>query len=362
MVKGSYKSSDNDFRSDTVTTPSESILLAGLSSSIGDSVLNEDDDTISLEKRIAKLTGKEAGLYCVSGTLSNQVAVRTHLNNPPFSVLCDYRSHIYVHEAAGLAMLSNALVIPVKPSNGDYLTLDDIIDHIIPDDGDIHAAPTKLISLENTLHGIIYPWDELVKISEFAREHNIRIHCDGARLINASIETGISLEKYGTLFDSISICLSKSIGAPVGSVLVGASKYIKKANHFKKQNGGGIRQSGSLAMMASVAIDENYSKIKQTHENAKTVAKIFESNGIELDSPVHTNFIFIKTPILPELAEKYCEEFNVKMWLPRVSFHYQNSDEAIERMTNAVLKAVEETKKQPPRKIRKTIYKIEKDE
>jgi threonine aldolase len=256
------------------------------------------------------------------------------------------------------------MVIPVRPSNGVYLTLDDILENVIPADGDIHSAPTALISLENTIHGAIHPYEEIVKISEFARDNNLILHCDGARLYNASIESGISLAEYGALFDSISICLSKSLGAPVGSVLVGDSKFITKANHFRKQNGGGIRQSGSLAAMASAAIDENEKKIKATHDKAKEVAEYLSKKGIEFDEPVDTNFIFIdvrKSPIDPDLAEKYGEEFNVKMWLPRITFHYQLSDEAIERMKEAVVKTFEETKKLPPRKYSGKYYKVKSD-
>ena len=228
----------NEFRSDTFTVPTRAMIEDGfLNATYGDSVYLEDEATLKLESKMCELTGKPAALFCVSGTMSNQIGVRTNLVQPPYSVLCDYRSHIYLHEAAGLATLSQAMVHPVKPANGDYLTLEDILDNITYDDGDIHAAPTKLISLENTLHGIIMPIEEIERISKFCREHEIRLHLDGARLINASVETGISLKEYCQYFDSVSICLSKSLAAPIGSILVGDQKFITKATHFKKQQG-----------------------------------------------------------------------------------------------------------------------------
>lgn len=344
-----YQSAKNEFRSDTFTTPTPSMLNAVLQASVGDSVYDEDSDTVDLEEYIAELTGKEAGLYCVSGTLANQIGVRTHLHQPPYSVLCDYRSHIYVHEAAGLAMLSNAMVIPVKPANGDYMTLEDIKKHIIPEDGDIHGAPTQLISLENTIHGVIYPYEELKKIKAFCKENDYRLHCDGARLWNASVATGISFKKYGEIFDSISICLSKSIGAPIGSVLVGDKKFIKKANHFKKQNGGGIRQSGLLAAMARIAIEENLPKLKSSHDKARNVADFFIEHGIHLQHPADTNFVFIdleKSPIASDVLDKLGEENNVKVWNGRIALHYQNDDESLERLKKTFLEAYELTKTQ----------------
>lgn len=348
-VTKKYTSASNEFRSDTFTTPTQSMLNAVFQASVGDAVYDEDSDTVELEEYLAELTGKDAGLYCVSGTLANQIGIRTHLHQPPYSILCDYRSHIYVHEGAGLAMLSNAMVIPVKPSNGDYLTLEDIKKHIIPEDGDIHGAPTQLISLENTLHGVVFPYEELKRIREFCTENDYRLHCDGARLWNASVASGVTFKQYGEIFDSISICLSKSIGAPIGSVLVGDKKFIRKANHFRKQNGGGIRQSGLLTRMARVAIDENLPKLKSSHDKAKNLADFLIENGIHLQSPVDTNFVFIdleKSPINSEIFEKLGEEDDIRVWGGRIAFNYQTSDESLEKVKKVILQAYELTKEQ----------------
>ncbi|CCH42632.1 Low specificity L-threonine aldolase [Wickerhamomyces ciferrii] len=350
-LRNNYQTARNDFRSDTLTTPTKSMIEAVATASIGDAVYNEDDDTIDLEEKVANIAGKEAGLFCVSGTLSNQIALRTHLYQPPYSIICDYRAHIYCSEAAGIAMLSNAMVSPVIPSNGDYLTLEDIKKRFIPDDGSVLGAPTKLISLENTLHGVVYPLEELKRISKFCKEVNIPLHCDGARLWNASISTGVSIKEYGELFDTISLCLSKSLGAPIGSVLVGPKEFIRKANHFRKQNGGGIRQSGMLSRMAIVAIDENWSKVKEAHGYAKEFGDFVSSHGIVLESPVDTNFVFVDVE-KSEIDEQVLLETSLKYNLTirpsgRIAFHYQNDRESVDALKKVFVEALEISKARP---------------
>ncbi|CEP64065.1 threonine aldolase GLY1 LALA0_S10e01464g [Lachancea lanzarotensis] len=346
-----YVSAANDFRSDTFTTPTPEMMQAGLQASIGDAVYNEDVDTIALERRVAQLAGKEAGLFCVSGTLSNQIALRCHLFQPPYSILCDYRAHVYTHEAAGLAILSQAMVVPVIPSNGNYMTLEDIKRHYIPEDGDIHGAPTKVLSLENTLHGIVYPLEELVRIKVWAMENDIKLHCDGARIWNAVAETNVPLKQFGEIFDSISICLSKSLGAPMGSVLVGNFKFIKKCNHFRKQQGGGIRQSGMMCRMASVAVEGNWKeKLQRSHRMAHELAAFCHANNIPLESPADTNFVFLnlqKAKMNPDILVKKGLKYHVKLMGGRVSMHYQISDDSLERVKLAVLEAFQHAQKHP---------------
>lgn len=330
----------NEFRSDTFTVPTQSMLSAALNCTVGDSVYKEDQDCLDLEEKVAKLTGKEAALFCCSGTMSNQIGLRAHLFQPPHRILCDYRGHVYAHEAGGLATLSQAMVTPVIPSNGKYLTLEDIIDNFIPSDGDIHMAPTKVISLENTLHGIIMPYEEIESISYWCRENNIKLHCDGARLWNASVATGISMLDYCKLFDSVSLCLSKSLGAPFGSILVGDKTFIEKANHFKKQNGGGIRQAGMLAKMASIAIDENLNKIKISHDLAKDFSLFCEQNNIALECPTDTNFVFLdvkKIKLNPHSWSENSKKFNVRTMGNRIAFHFQNTKESVENLKKALL-------------------------
>lgn len=329
----------NEFRSDTFTTPTQSMLESVKMASLGDSVYNEDKDTIALETKVASMMGFDAGVFCVSGTLSNQIALRTHLTQPPHSVLCDYRGHVYVHEAGGLATLSQAMVTAIIPSNGLYLTLEDIIERFIPDDGDVHAAPTKVVSLENTLHGLIYPIEEIKRISHWCREKGIKIHLDGARIWDAHIATGIPLIEYSKFFDSISVCLSKGLGAPVGSVLVGDKSFIQKATHFKKQNGGGIRQAGILTRMASIAIDENLSKMKHAHIKAKEVAQYCEKLGLILEIPTQTNFVFLDTKknyINSSTITAMGEKYDIKISGFRFAFSFQTSDIAVQNLKHAL--------------------------
>lgn len=336
----------NEFRSDTFTVPTQKMLESVLTCTVGDSVYKEDQDCLDLEDKVARLSGHEAALFCSSGTMSNQIALRAHLFQPPHSILCDYRAHVYSHEAGGLATLSQAMVSPVRPANGNYITLDDILENYIPDDGDIHMAPTKVVSLENTLHGIITPYEEIERISQWCKETGILLHCDGARLWNASAETGISIHDYCRLFDSVSLCLSKSLGAPFGSILVGNKKFIEKCNHFKKQNGGGIRQAGMLAKMASIAIDDNFDKIKISHQYAKNVGQFCVEKGIPLESPVDTSFVFLdskKFKVHPSTYDIISKKYNVRTMGNRLAFHYQNSPEAIENLKSALLEAYQDS-------------------
>lgn len=346
-----YTSAVNDLRSDTFTTPTREMIECAFTASIGDAVYNEDADTIGLETLVAGLSGKEAGLFCVSGTLSNQIALRTHLYQPPYSILCDYRAHVYTHEAAGLAILSQAMVTPVIPSNGDYMTLEDIKAHYVPDDGDIHGAPTRVLSLENTLHGIIYPLDELIRIKAWCLENDIKLHCDGARIWNAVVATGVPLKQYGEIFDTISICLSKSMGAPMGSVLVGDAKFVKKANHFRKQQGGGVRQSGMMCKMAACAIQGDWQgKMKYSHDLANELASFCKQHQIPLESPADTNFVFLdlkRAKMNPDVLVKKGLKYGVKLMGGRVSFHYQISRDTLERVKSAVLETFEYAKVSP---------------
>lgn len=360
----------NEFRSDTFTVPTASMnnaVVRGLSEGwlqVGDSVYKEDEQTLKLESIMKTLTGKEAALFCPSGTMSNQIALRANLYQPPYSILCDYRAHIFMHEAAGTAMLSQAMVHPIIPSNGNYITLDDIEDHFVPSDGDIHAAPTKLISLENTIHGIITPLHELERISKFAHENNVRLHLDGARIINASVTTGVPLDQYCKLFDSVSICLSKSVGAPMGSILVGDQSFINTANHFKKQCGGGIRQGGIMAFMAIRALEENVGKIKQSHEYAKDVGKFCVDHDIYLESPVDTNFVFLdlkKNNMNDALLVSTAEKYGLRLMGKRIAFHFQLSNISVQKLKIVLLECKQEALRNPHTAARgpKRLYNID---
>lgn len=334
-------STHNEFRSDTFTVPTRAMVAASVAATYGDSVYKEDETTLALEHKMCELTGKEAALFCVSGTMSNQIGLRASLFQPPYSILCDHRAHVFLHEAGGLATLSQAMVHPVVPANGDYLTYEDVVANYTADDGDIHAAPTKVISLENTLHGIITPIDEIRRISEFARENNIVMHLDGARLWNALAQTGVSIKEYCSHFDSVSLCLSKSLGAPVGSMLVGERRFVEKANHFKKQCGGGIRQAGIITLMASVAIDQNFGKLQRAHAFAKDVGDFCADHGIKLESPVDTNFVFVdlKANHMDDsrLIDIARTKYDIRLMGGRLAFHFQLSQTSVDNLKQALL-------------------------
>ncbi|KAG8886488.1 Threonine aldolase [Tulasnella sp. 331] len=300
-----------DFRSDTITTPTESMLQSMTQSTLGDAVFDEDETTASFEAHVAQLLGHEKGLFVPSGTAGNQVAMRTHLTSPPHSVLCDYRSHLVTSEAGGLATLSQAMAQSVRPSNGIYLTVDDVKREAILEEN-IHYAPTRVIALENTLGGTILPLQEVARIREYATANGLKVHLDGARLWNACAAGAGSLYDYGKHFDSVTVCFSKGLGAPVGSVLVGSSTFIQKAKWIRKSIGGGMRQTGTLTNAAWTALREVYPKLAATHEVTKDLEQHFRSLGITTKLPVETNMIFmdleragLKNAWLTEEAKKH---------------------------------------------------------
>lgn len=324
----------NDFRSDTFTAPSPDIIAAASVCSLGDDDYGEDRDTADLGAYVAKLAGKEAGLYCTSGVMSNQIGLRALLNQPPYSILMDHRSHIINYEAAGLAMLCNAMVAPVVASNGAYLTLEDVQKHAVLSE-EHYFATTRVVSLENTLNGTIMPYEEIKRISKWCREKGIKVHLDGARLWNASVATGVSLSDYSQLFDTVSLCLSKGIGAPIGSVIVGDKETIRIAKRFRKQLGGSMRQAGVISSMATVALKQNFpAGIKRSHELAKEVGDFCNKRGIRLHYPVHTNFVWLSE----EYPVEYFTEFAriakdhgiVVSSGNRVALHYQISLQSLE--------------------------------
>ncbi|OJD16426.1 hypothetical protein AJ78_03413 [Emergomyces pasteurianus Ep9510] len=339
----------NDFRSDTFTTPTPAMLEAMVNATFGDDVYQEDSVTTEFENEIARLTGMEAALFMLSGTMGNQIGVRVHLDRPPHSILCDYRAHVYAEEGSGLAILSQAMVTPVHPANGIYMTLDDVKRWVTLGD-DIHTAPTKVISLEVTIGGVITPMEEIRKISEFAHANGIKVHCDGARLWNASVASGHPLSDYCQYFDSVSMCVSKGLGAPIGGVLASTTANIKHGRWLRKQQGGGIRQAGVLTSAALVALKEVWPTMQETHQKTKKLAKDLEALGVVPQIPVDTNFFFIdagKSNIDMGVLLEQCEKFGVKLMDERIAMHHQISDEAIENLKAAIAAAVEITKTLP---------------
>ncbi|KAG9232714.1 pyridoxal phosphate-dependent transferase [Amylocarpus encephaloides] len=345
-----------DFRSDVVTTPTQNMLFAIANTTLLDDVYVEDTTTNELEAYIATRTDHEASLFVLSGTMGNLIALRSHLMQPPYSILCDYRAHILEAEAGGVAALSGALVRGVVPQNGVYLTLEDVKGNVVLGD-EIHGAPTRVIALENTLGGTIMPLEEVKKIAAFAKEHDIRLHLDGARLWEAVIAGAGSLPDYCKEFDSASLCFSKGLGAPVGSILIGQKAFIKQARWMRKSIGGGLRQSGVLTAAARVAVDETFGKdpngkdgiLKKSHETAKRISQIWTTMSGKLAKPTATNMVWFDLEDT-KCSGAYFVELGKQNGLRfqedgRLVVHYQISDKAVDKL-QLVMKSMIEKRAQ----------------
>ncbi|KAG0639970.1 pyridoxal phosphate-dependent transferase [Tuber brumale] len=327
-----------DFRSDTLTTPTRSMLAALESINLGDDVYSECTTTQSLESRIASLLGKPSALFVLSGTMGNQLALRALLVQPPHSILLDSRSHVQLYEAGGVAGLSQAVTVPVAPSNRKYLTLEDVHKHVILT-SNIHFAPTRVISLENTINGVVMPAEEVRRIGEWARGEGIKVHLDGARLWNACSLSEPSAEllgEYAKHVDSVSVCFSKSLGAPVGSCIAGDERTIANARHMRKAIGGGIRQAGVLTAMARVGVEEVFfgGKLCQANAFAKVLAEKWTALGGGFRVPVDTNILLLNLEgrgIDDGIWKEAIEESGVKFSRDRIVCHYQNSSAAVEK-------------------------------
>lgn len=306
-----------------------------------DDVFLEDPTTSSLESFIASLSGKEASLFVLSGTMGNQVSLAAHLTGPPHGILCDHRAHIRLYEAGGAATLNGAMVESTVPRNGVYLTLEDVRANALVPEGDesadVHICPTKVVCLENTLNGSILPLDECRRISAWAREHGIKMHLDGARLWEAVVAGAGTLEDYCSCFDSVSLCFSKGLGAPIGSIVVGEKAFIKRARWIRKMIGGGLRQAGVVSAAARVSVEETFlgGKLKKSHENAKKVEEMWLKLGGKVSCPVETNMVVLDLEAAHcSNAEfiKLAQSHGLKMLGERLVVHYQISDEALERL------------------------------
>ncbi|KAI8629352.1 pyridoxal phosphate-dependent transferase [Xylariaceae sp. FL1651] len=341
-----------DFRSDTMTTPTLAMLSAIQTTTLLDDVFEEDPTTIDLEAHVAALTGKEAGLFVLSGTMGNQIALRSLLTQPPHGVLCDYRSHIVKYEAGGVASLCGALLTAIRPSNGRYLTLQEVQENVVLSN-DVHACPTRVISLENSLNGMIMPLDEVQRISAFARAHGILMHCDGARLWEVVAAGAGSLTDFCACFDTVSLCFSKGLGAPIGSILVGSPSLIKHARWVRKSIGGGLRQSGVVTAAARVAVDVTFGKrsdgqdglLRATHATARRVEKLWTELGGRMAHPVETNMCWLDLKSMScsvARFEQLGHEAGLKLMGNRLITHYQIGEEAIQRLASVFQKVAQE--------------------
>ncbi|WP_045687713.1 threonine aldolase family protein [Hymenobacter sp. AT01-02] len=283
-----------DLRSDTVTRPTPAMLEAMFRAPVGDDVYDEDPTVRALEQEAAARFGLEAGLFCPSGTMTNQIAIKAH-TEPLSEVICEQNSHIYLWEVGGIAFHSGASVA-LLPGRQGRLTAAQVETAIRP--VNIHYPTTSLISLENTHNrggGSCYDLADIAAIAEVAQRHSIPLHLDGARIFNALVATSQDAAEYGRLFDTISVCLSKGLGAPVGSVLLGSKQFIQKTKRIRKVMGGGMRQAGYLAAAGLYALENNVDRLADDHRRARQLGSTLAAQPYVAEVlPVETNLVIFR--------------------------------------------------------------------
>jgi threonine aldolase len=300
-----------DLRSDTVTLPSPEMKEAMFNAKVGDDVFEDDEAVNELEALGAEMFGTEAAIFCPSGTMTNQIGIKIHANSPG-ELICDELSHVYKYEGGGIGFNSGLATKLIKGTAGQ-ITAAQIEAAINPDD--IHFPETQLVSLENTCNkggGTFYELDELKKIRTLCTEKGLKLHLDGARIFNALVEADYSAKDIGAQFDTISICLSKGLGAPVGSLLLGTKTDIKKARRIRKIFGGGMRQAGYLAAAGTYALQNNIERLKEDHKRAKDLGNALNGlSYVKTVLPVITNIVIFEVVknidfnvIIKKLAEQ----------------------------------------------------------
>lgn len=283
-----------DYRSDTFTRPTPGMLEAMYSAETGDDVFGEDPSVNRLEAMMADFFGKAAALYCPSGTMSNQVGIKVH-TVPGDEVICSQLAHVYIYEGGGIAFNAGAQCRPIIGERG-MITAAEVAAAINPDD--VHKARTSLVCLENTANrggGCCYDWEEVLRIKAVCQEHGLKLHLDGARLFNALMATRQDPKAYGNVFDSISICLNKGMGCPMGSVLLGSEPFIREARRVRKKLGGGMRQAGYMAATGIYAMENHLQRLEQDHQHAKQIAHtLLEKSFTGHMLPVETNILIFE--------------------------------------------------------------------
>lgn len=281
-----------DLRSDTVTRPTRAMLEKMVAAPTGDDVYGDDPTVNALQDYAAQISGKEAALFLPTGTQANLVALLSHCERGE-EYIVGQLAHNYLYEAGGAAVLGSIQPQPIDANPDGSLPLDKVAAKIKPDD--IHFARTKLLSLENTHNGKVLPREYLQQAWDFTRQHNLALHVDGARIFNAIVDYGCPLEEVVRYCDTFTICLSKGLGAPVGSLLLGSHEYIKRATRWRKMVGGGMRQAGILAAAGRYALENNILRLREDHENAHWLAGELRETGIDV-SRQDTNMVFVRVP------------------------------------------------------------------
>ncbi len=333
-----------DLRSDTLTQPTPEMRQAMFDAPLGDDVFNEDPSVNALQAFAADMFGMEDAIFCSSGTQTNQIGIKLH-TQPGDEVICDALAHVYLYEGGGIAFNSGASVRLINSQRGMF-TAEDVLKNI--NDDNVHFPSSKLVCIENTVNkggGACWNMEELKAIKSVCKEHNLAFHLDGARLFNALVAKNEDPKQYGQLFDTISICLSKGLGAPVGSLLLGSKQHIYKARRLRKVMGGGMRQAGILAAAGHYALENNIQRLSEDHLKAKMVADVLqERDWIIHLLPVETNIVIFELAphVTPVALMSYLEIQGFKVssmgaQLIRFVFHLDQSIEDIERLCEVLL-------------------------
>ncbi len=332
-----------DLRSDTVTKPTKEMMDAMMSAEVGDDVFAEDPTVSKLEEKAANMFGMEAALFCPSGTMTNQIAIKVH-TRPGDEVLCDVNSHIYNYEGGGISSNSGVQAKLIQGNRG-RITAEQVEQNI---SGDYDwLCNTSLVSLENTVNkagGSIYKLSEVLPITKLCKEKNLKLHLDGARIFNALIETNESAKDWGAAFDSISICLSKGLGTPLGSLLLGKKDFIKQARRVRKVFGGGMRQVGYIAATGIYALDNNITRLKEDHKRAKEIGIALSGlSFIDGVMPVESNIVIfdVNPKINGADFQKKLSDSNIKIsafgkQTMRMVTHMDFTDEMLEKTINTL--------------------------
>ncbi len=321
-----------DLRSDTVTQPCEAMRKAMYSATTGDDVYGEDPTVNLLEERAAELSKKDAGLFVTSGTQGNLVAVLSHCQRG-HEYIAGTEAHTYLYEGGGAAVLGGIQPCTIPFNEKGELPLDILESQLKPDDS--HYAISRLLCLENTQAGKALSLEYLSEFSGFALKNNLKRHLDGARIFNAAIKLGVTIEKICANFDTISICLSKGLGAPVGSVLVGDHQDIASARRWRKMLGGGLRQAGIVAAAGIYALDHNILDLEEDHRRAQILANSLQSLGIQILEKPQTNMVMLHPEFDPSGLQKHLETKMIKISGHRLVTHRDISDQDLQTVISA---------------------------
>lgn len=333
-----------DVRSDTVTQPTPAMLKAMLQAEVGDDVYGEDKTVNELQRRAAELFGKQAALFCPSGTMSNQIGIKVH-TQPGDEVICDELAHIYLYEGGGIAANSGASVRLLRGERGRF-TATQVRDSINRRD-DAHLPWTRLVAIENSVNrggGCCWDLAEIARIRAVCDEYGLGLHLDGARLFNALVARNESPREHGRLFDTISICLSKGLGAPAGSLLLGSSELIARAHRQRKLMGGGMRQSGYLAAAGLFALEHNVVRLSEDHARARRLeAELRSLSYVSEVLPVETNIVIFRLDervgtdlFLQQLQHQQVRATSMGRQTVRFVFHLDVSDAQLELLLRAL--------------------------